>query len=157
MVQRAAETVFNNGSLTDVEREIRSLSQRTYALFCTPNLSYLFNNGFIDHAQATVGEMTSLLPLFALEEGLLAPVEKKRNPRHVTAHFQEFIDEFELFDHIALVQSDRASGNDARLIRDHIHENFPDTPFTEHSLNLSLATLFGPDATALVIIEKSSG
>ena len=156
MVQHAAETVFNNGSLTDVEHEIRSLSQRTYMLFCTPNLSYLFTNGFIDHAQATVGEMTSVLPLFALEEGLLAPVEKKRNPRHITTHFQEFIDEFEHFDHIALVQSDRANGHDARFIRDHVRDNFPDTPFTEHSLNLSLATLFGPDASALIIIEKNS-
>ena len=156
MVQDAAETVFNNGSLTDVERGFRSLAQRTYVLFCTPNLSYLCNNGFIDHAQATVGEMTNLLPIFALEEGQLAPVEKKRNPRHITAHFQEFIDEFEFFDHIAFVQNEKANGNDARLIRDHIRDNFPNTPFTEHALNLPLATLFGPDATALIIVEKNN-
>jgi len=155
MVQDAAETVFNNGSLTDLERGLRSFAQRTYVLFCTPNLTYLCNNGFIDHAQATVGEMTDLLPIFSLEEGKLAPVEKKRNPRHMITHFQEFIDEFEFFKHIALVQNEKANGNDARLIRDHIRDNFPHTPFTEHTLNLPLATLFGPDATALIIIEKN--
>jgi fatty acid kinase fatty acid binding subunit len=154
MVQQAAETVFNNGSQTDVERGFRSLTHRTYVLFCTPNLSYLCNNGFIDHAQATVGEMTGVLPLFALEEGQLVPIEKKRNPRHVIVHFQEFIDEFDSFNHIALVQSVNANGNEARSIRDHVHENFPATPFTEHSLNLPLATLFGPAASALIIIEN---
>lgn len=156
MVQQAAETVFNNGSLTDVERGFRSLSHRTYVLFCTPNLSYLCNNGFVDHAQATVGEMTGILPLFAMEEGQLVPVEKKRNPRHVIAHYQEFIDEFDTFNHIALVQSVHTNGNDARLIREHVHENFPNTPFTEHSLNLPLATLFGPATTALIIIEDNN-
>jgi DegV family protein with EDD domain len=156
MVQQAAETVFNNGSLTDVERGFRSLSHRTYVLLCTPNLSYLCNNGFVDHAQATVGEMTGILPLFALEEGRLVPVEKKRNPRHITTHFQEFIDEFEIFNHIALVQSARANGNDARLIRDHVRDAFPSTTFTEHTINLPLATLFGPDAAALIIIEGNN-
>ncbi|MDX9864346.1 MAG: DegV family protein [Anaerolineaceae bacterium] len=155
MVQQTAEIVFNNGNLNDVERGLRSLAQRTYALFCTPNLSYLCNNGFIDHAQATIGEMTGILPLFALEEGQLVPVEKKKNPRHITAHFQEFIDEFECFQHVALIQSISANGHDARLIRDHIRDHFPDTPFTEHTLNLPLATLFGPDTTALVVIENA--
>jgi len=156
MVQQAAETVFNNGRLTDVERGFRSLSHRTYVLFCTPNLSYLCNNGFVDHAQATAGEMTGIYPLFSLEEGKLVPVEKKRNPRHVIVHFQEFIDEFDTFDHIALVQSVNSKGNEARLIRDHVHDNFPKTTFTEHSLNLPLATLFGPGASALIIIEKNT-
>ncbi len=83
-------------------------------------------------------------------------MEKKRNPRHITTHFQEFIDEFEIFNHIALVQSDKANGNDARLISDHVRDDFPSTPFTEHTLNLPLATLFGPDATALIIIEGTN-
>ena len=84
------------------------------------------------------------------------PIEKKRNPRHITTHFQEFIDEFDVFNHIALIQSAGGNSNDARLIRDHIHDHFPNTAFTEHSLNLPLATLFGPDATALIIIENIS-
>lgn len=156
MVQKAAETVFNHGSLTDVERSVRSLMHRTYVLFCTPNLSYLCNNGFVDHAQATVGEMLGVLPIFTMEDGRLIPVEKKRNPRHIIMHFQEFIDEFDHFEHIALVQSINANNNDSRLIRDHVHDNFPNTTFTEHALNLPLASLFGPSTTALIIIEGNN-
>ena len=155
MIQCAAETVFDGGSLTDVERAIRGLSHRTYLLLCTPNLSYLCSNKFVDHGQATVGEMLGILPIFAMEEGELVPVEKKRNPRHVIVHFQEFIDEFDEFDHIALVQSATLNGSDARSIRDHVNENFPGTPFTEHSISLPLAALFGPATTALIIVEKN--
>lgn len=156
MVQRAAEVVANGGSLIDIERTIRSLSHRTYLLMCTPNLSYLYNNGFVDHSQATVGEMLQILPIFALEEGKLVPSEKKKNLRHVNAHFQEFIDEFEEFEHIALVQSTISNGSDARLIRDHVNETFPGTPFTEHSISLCMASLFGPATTTLIIIEENN-
>ena len=154
MVQKAAEAIVHLGSLTDIERKVRSLMNRTYFLISTSNLSYLQYSGFIDHAQATVGEMLELLPIFTMEEGKLIPVEKKRTARHISIHFQEFIDEFDQLEHIALVQSPGSDASEARLIKDHVHDHFPGTCFSEHSLNLPLATLFGPSATALTVVES---
>lgn len=155
IVQKAAEIVFEHGSLADVERNVRSLMHRTYSLFCMPNLSYLYHNGFLDHAQATVGEMLGILPILAMEDGQLIPIEKKRNPRHVSVNFQEYIDEFDQLMHIALIQSLHPNLAETRAIREHVHAHFPRVPYSEHILPLPLATLFGPDATALTIVESN--
>jgi len=40
-------------------------------------------------------------------------------------------------------------------MREHVQTCFPQTPFSEHSINLPLATLVGPRAVGLVVIEKS--
>lgn len=154
MVQKAAETIVQSGSLSEIERNVRSLMHRTYLLISTPNLSYLHHSGFIDHAQATVGEMLELLPVFTMEDGRLIPVEKKRTVRNISVHYQEFIDEFDQLEHIALVQNPETDPVESRLIRDHAREHFPDSTFSEHSLNLPLATLFGPSASILVVVER---
>jgi len=154
LVQSAVEAVQKGANFADTELLVRSLIPRIYAIFCTPGLSYLHQAGIVDHSQAIVGEMLSLLPLFALEEGHLTPLEKVRNHRQVLDAFQEFLDEFETLSHIALVQSTSPNSQDGRLLREHIQDNFQKTPFTEHSINLSLATLLGPQTTCLFAVES---
>ena len=68
-------------------------------------MTYLYQSGFIGDAQALVGEMLGLLPIYTLEEGRLTPVEKARNYRQLIDFMQEFIDEFSDLYHIALIQS----------------------------------------------------
>ena len=117
-------------------------------------------NRFLDNFAHVAGSPDGVQKLRELilqlaVQGKLVPQEKKRNTRHVIVHFQEFIDEFEEFEHIALVQSASSNGSEARIIRDHVNENFPGTPFTEHTISLPIASLFGPAAYALIIIEKN--
>ena len=57
LVQTAAEAVVRGANCIDVERKLRDIIQRTYAVFCMPKLSYLHHSGFLDRAQAIVGEM----------------------------------------------------------------------------------------------------
>jgi DegV family protein with EDD domain len=154
LVQSAIEAVQKNATFAETELLVRSLIPRIYAIFCTPGLSYLHRAGIVDHSQAMVGEMLALMPLFALEEGHLTPLEKVRNHRQVLDAFQEFLDEFEHLSHIALVQSTSPNSQDGRLLREHAQDNFSKTPFTEHSINLSLATLFGPQTTCLFAVES---
>ncbi len=153
LVQSAVDAVLKNYSFIEVEHLVRSLIPRIYAIFCTPGLSYLSQANIVDHSQAIVGEMLGLLPLFALEEGHLTPLEKLRNHRQVLDSFQEFLDEFEHLQHIALVQSVNPNSQDGRLLREHAQDNFSKTPFTEHSINLALATLLGPQTTGLFVME----
>ncbi len=153
LVQSAVEGVSKNLSFIEVEHLVRSLIPRIYAIFCTPGLSYLAQANIVDPSQAIVGEMLGLLPIFALEEGHLTPLEKLRNHRQVLDSFQEFLDEFEFLQHIALVQSVNPNSQDGRLLREHAQDNFSRTPFTEHSINLALATLLGPQTTGLFVVE----
>ncbi len=154
LVQSAVEAIVKNATFTDVELLVRRLISQIYAIVCTPCLSYLYKAGFVDQSQALVGEMLGLQPLFALEEGHLTPLEKVRNHRQVLDSFQEFLDEFESLQHIGLVQNISPNSQDSRLLREHAQANFPKTPFTEHSINLALAALLGPQTSCLFAVES---
>lgn len=154
LVQTAAEAVAQGQPLVEVERLVRSLIPHTYMMVCTPGMSYLYHAGFVDQSQAFVSEMLGLLPIFTLEEGRLTSVEKVRNNRALSDFMQEFICEFDSLDQIALMQSSPGLSHESRLLREHAQTFFPQTPFSELTVNLPLATLFGPRSIGLVVIEK---
>lgn len=154
LVQTAADSIARGASLTETERLVRSLIPHIYAVLCTPALTYLHYAGFLDRAQAGAGEMLGLYPIFSIEEGRLTPLEKVRNHRQVLDFFQEFLEEFDQLQHIAFLQS--ATGNnpqDGRILRDHAEDHFARTPFSEHTVNLSVGAMFGPNALGLFVVE----
>ncbi len=157
LVQAAADAVARGANMADTERLVRSLVPHIYAVICTPGLTYLHASGFLDRAQAGVGEMLGLYPIFAIEEGRLTPLEKMRNHRQVLDFFQEFLEEFEQLQYIAFLQS-ALGGNpqDGRILRDHAQDHFAKTPFSEHTINLSVAALFGPNALSVFVVEPGS-
>ncbi len=153
LVEKAINTALRGVPAQEIEYEVRSLIPHVYNVMCIPGLSYLYYNGFVDRAQAVVNEMLGLYPIFAIEEGQLTPLEKLRNNRHTVNYFQEFLDEFDNLQHVALLQSVPPNQPEAQILRDHAREIFPNTPFTTHSINLPLATLFGPRSMGLFVIE----
>ena len=155
LVQIAAEAASRHAPAADIERLLRGLIPHVYSVFCIPGLSYLYQAGFIDNAQATVGEMLGLLPIFTLEEGHLTPLEKARNLRHLTDFFQEFLDEFNELYHVAFIQSVPTMAHESRVLREHASANFPKTPFSEHTISLSLAVLFGPRSVGVIAMEQA--
>lgn len=154
LVQTAAEAVAQGNLTADVERLVRSLIPRTYMAICSPGLSWMYHAGFVDQAQAYVGEMLGLMPIFTLEEGQISAVEKVRNARSLVDFLQEFICEFDELQHIAFIQSVPPLSHEARMMREHAQSCFPHTPFSEHTINLPLATLVGPRSVGLVVVEK---
>jgi DegV family protein with EDD domain len=154
LVESAASAIAAGRPAPEVELLVRSLIPRIYGMLCIPGLSYLHYNGFVDLAQATVTEMLGLMPVFTIEEGQFSPMEKLKNHRQAASLFQEFMDEFDHLQHIAYVQSAPPNLQEAHFLRDHAREYFPDTPFTSHSINLSLSTLLGPRATGAFVIES---
>ena len=153
LVQTAASAVSGGASLAEVERLVRVSVPHIYILFCIPDLMYLAYSGHMDRAQAMVGEIMGMLPIFTLEEGRLAPMEKVRTPRHLFDALQDFMGEFESPDHIALVHGANHNTLRIRPLRLYIQETFPETPFSEHPIQPHLAALFGPQSTGLVIAE----
>lgn len=153
LVQLAAEGVARELSATEIERRVRKAVPRVYTLICSAGLSYLSEAGFIDPAQAAVGEMLNLIPIFSLEEGKLSSIEKARNQRGVLDFFQEFLSEFDDLQHIAFIQGISPFNHEAHMLREHAQDHFPRTPFSEHTINLPLATLVGPRTLALMILE----
>jgi len=154
LVQRLVEAVLRGDNATQIDRKIRSMIPHTYTLFCTPSLSYLQYNGFIDYSQSTISEMLGILPIFTLEDGRITPIEKVRSRRHALNYFQEFLEEFVSIYHIAFIQSAKPNFKDAKVFHENIQTTFPDTSFTKHIINLPLSILFGPRSNGLIVCEK---
>jgi DegV family protein with EDD domain len=156
LVQAAAGVAAEGGSAKEVEQRVRAAIPHLYTLFCIPELTSLSRAGHLDPTQALAGEMMGLMPLFALDEGQLTPVEKVRTPRHLFESFQEFISEFEAPAHIALMRGVSHTTVRTRPLRQYVQETFPATPFSEHALSPSLAALFGPQSSGVVIMERQA-
>jgi DegV family protein with EDD domain len=153
MVQNAAEAAVRGMGGIEIERSIRRMIPRTYSIFASSGLSYMYHAGFIDEGQAAIGEMLGILPIFSLEEGKLSSIEKARNPRGVLEFFQEFLGEFDDLQQIAFLHGAAPFNQEAHLLREHAQIHFAHTPFTEHTINLPTAMLFGPRTLGLVILE----
>ena len=153
LAQLAADAAASQATLSEIEHLIRGQIPHIYSVFCIPGLTYLFQAGFIDYAQAMVSEMLNLYPIFTLEDGHLTPLEKVRNLRHLTDFFQEFLDEFIDLSQIAVIQPNPALAHEGKVLREHATLNFPKTAFSENPINLSLASLFGPRSLGVFAIE----
>lgn len=154
LVQIAAESLHQGFSAAETEHLVRRQIPHIYTVLCTPGLSYLYQAGIIDRAQALVGEMLNLIPVYTLEEERLTPLEKVKSFRQTIELFVEFLEEFENLRHISLVQSTPPLLSDTRSIRQLFQEIYPNTTYSEHNSNLPLATLFGPRILALFAVEK---
>lgn len=155
LVQSAAEALQRGLPANEISRLVRGLTRHIYAVFCLPDLSYLARAGLLDPAQAVIGEMLGLLPLYNMENGSLVHSYKIRSSRHMVDIMFEFIAEFENLRHLALLQGLPFFDMEGRNIRERIHQNIRTVPFSEHTLPLSLATLLGPRAIGLLTFESS--
>lgn len=153
LVQIAAQEVANGQDPWSIEQKIRKTIPKLYTLICTAGLSYLHEAGFLEKPQAIAGEMLNILPVLSFEEGKITPIEKAKNVRAALDFFQEFLEEFEDLKHIAVIQGVSPFNHETQVLRNYVHEMFPDVPFSEHSLNLPTAILFGPRTLGMVILE----
>jgi DegV family protein with EDD domain len=153
LVQLAADLLEQGTQLSEAERQVRRLIPHIYTLLCSPGLTYLHQANILDHAQATIGEMLNLYPLFTIEEGSLTPIEKVRNYRSVLDSFQEFLGEFDHLRQIAFLQGVPPLLTESRILRQFAQENYPQTPYSEHTINAFLATLIGPRCLGMVTAE----
>ncbi len=153
LVQFAAGAASAGASLVEIEQRLRAAMLHLYTLFCIPELTCLAQTGHVGFAQAVVGEMMELLPVFATEEGQLVPMEKARTPRHLFEIFQDFVSEFESPTNIALMRGINHTVLRALPLRQFVRQTFPETQFSEHSLSPHLTALFGSQSIGLFVME----
>ena len=157
IIQRLLDAILAGDDINQIERRLRKMIPRIYTLICTPSLSYLHYNHFIEKPQSIISEMLGIIPIFTLEEGKLSPIEKVKSQRHALMYFQEFIEEFDEIEHIAYIQSAKPNFKDAKNFNDSVLSVFPATAFSKHLINLPLSVLFGPRSNCLIVLEKSPG
>ena len=133
---------------------LRGLINHVYTVFFLPNLNSLAESGYLDPAQAIIGEMLGIIPFYVMESGRLVSVQKARNTRQLVDLLFEFVGEFTDLEHIAMLQGYPPYEQEIRSLRDRISNAYPNVPLTEHHLSLSLLSLLGSHSLGLVVMEK---
>ncbi len=152
-VQCAAQAAIEGKNCTEITRLLRCLIRRTYMIFCLQSLTYLVNAGLLDPAQAMVGEMMNLTPIFVLEYGRLRPIHKAYSIRNVFDTFHEFTAEIGNLGHVTLLKGLLPFINEIQNLRERLRGEFPNITFAEYPLGVSLATILGPMTLGLVAVE----
>lgn len=152
-VQAAAQAAKRGYGYLEITHLLRRLITHTYTVFCLRSLTYLSHSGLLDPAQALVGEMMDLTPIIILEYGQLRIIHKARSPRNIFGTFHEFATEIGKLQHIALLKGLSPIFNEVNSLRERIRGDFPNTPYSEHTLGTSLATILGPMTLGLVAVE----
>ncbi len=89
----AAEAAAAGGGLDEVEEAARSAAAASGVLGALDTLEYLKRGGRIGAAQALLGELLSVKPLIALEDGEVVPAGRVRTRRKALAALVEHVRE----------------------------------------------------------------
>ncbi len=155
VVQAAAQSSMQQLDAASISQMLRGMLPHIYTVFFLPNFAFLANSGYLDPAQAAVGEMLGFFPFYVLESGRMVSIQKARNSRQLVEMLSEFVTEFTDLRYITLFQGYPPYEQEMRSLRERITKSFPETPVTEHHLSLSLLSLLGPRPLGVVVVEKS--
>jgi DegV family protein with EDD domain len=139
--------------LEEVVRELRYLVPRMYAVFFVEDLAYLQHTGRISRSQVLLGEMLGIKPFLSLEEGGLIPLEKVQTREQAAEKLVEFVGEFTHLSRLAVVYNARDDQSHGRLMIQRVREVFPGCPVSTAHLGASVASIFGPRTTGLIIFD----
>ncbi len=153
LVNKAIELIQKGKSPRQVEETIRQVIPNIYSLFGSPNLSYLYTQGFVDSGQLIAGEQYDLLPVFSLENGALNSLDKFKNIRGVTEYLLEFLEEYESIASLQFVHPAQQHLSLAHELNEYLAENLDFSQCTESHANTFLENLIGPDGFAMILIE----
>lgn len=153
LVEAAARDAIEGATLDEVVRLVRGMIPHVYAVFFTDALDYLERDRHLSKSQAMLGTMLGIRPFLAIEEGEIVPMEKVRTREKAIDKLVEFVTEFSRIEQIAVVQSPRSAGKDARLLLDRLQASFPDYEFGSITYGPTLATHIGPYGLGLIVYE----
>ena len=103
IVEAAARAASAGASQAEIVKIVRGMIPHVYSIFCLQSLNHLAHSGYLDPAQAAIGEMLGIVPFYVLDSGKLIPIQKVRSMRQLVDVLHEFVTEFDNIDHIALL------------------------------------------------------
>jgi DegV family protein with EDD domain len=156
LVEAAAKCAENNASLDEVVRTVRKMIPRVYAIFYVETLDYLRRAGLVSESQAILGAMLGIKPFLTIEEGELITMEKVRTRPQAIEKLVEFVTEFAAVQDLIVLQNTPYITEQTRMLQERLALEFSPRPFPVAVYNPSLATIIGPDAMGIVVVEDDS-
>lgn len=153
LVKLAADSILKGDAFEDVIQTVRKAVDRVFSVYYVDSLDYLQHNEIFSEARAILGTMLGIKPFLAIEEGKAIVTEKVKSRSQAIDRMVEFLVEFDEIDDAAIVQNRQHITEQARLLQDRLSVEFPGKHFPYSMYGLALASLFGGDATGVVVLE----
>ncbi len=155
LVREAHRLIMNNKDLYSIETRIREIVPHIYTLLCLPNLSYLPCLGILDPAQAIIGEMMELFPIFSLEDGHLFVLDKLHSYKKVIDYFINYVSEFSRLKRVMIIHNQHSLTQEFNTLSEYIRSRFNPTIISESSPSIPLIAMFGPEVFGMIVIENT--
>lgn len=156
LVQAAAEAAQEGKPAAMVNRLVRGMIPHVYTIFCLQSLRYLAASGYLDPAQAAIGEMLGIIPFYVLDGGKLVPMQKARSMRQFVDVMHEFVSEFEQVNHIALLHGPCSYDQEMHNLEERLAQELPEVPVTRHPFSAGMAVLLGPRSFGVAVLEHAN-
>ena len=137
----------------EVVRIVRGLIPRLYIEFFVESLDYLAHNKGFGRAQAVLGSMLGILPMLAIEDGDIVPMEKVRTRQQAVEQLMEFVSEFSSLEHLAVLQNTAELTDESRQMINQLALAFPGRQFPVEVYGPALGTFLGPNGMGVIVFE----
>lgn len=156
LAEAAAKKAVKGEPIDAIVRYIRGIIPQIYIVFFADRLSDLQHVDGIGRAQAYLGTMLGVKPLFTLEEGEILPIEKVKTREAAVEKLIEFVTEFDAVHQVAIIKSSEEPTEETALITEQLREIFPNLTVPVLSYGPVLASYVGPNALGVVVYEDTS-
>ncbi|MBN1933334.1 MAG: DegV family protein [Anaerolineae bacterium] len=156
LAEAAARETLKGESLDNIVRHVRGIIPQIYIVFFADKLNDLKHADGIGQAQALLGTMLGIKPLFTLEEGEILPIEKVKTREAAIEKLIEFVTEFDAIHQVAIIKNSNESTEETVFITEQLHEVFPEIAVPVITYSPVLASYVGPNALGVVVYEDTS-
>ncbi|MBN1581950.1 MAG: DegV family protein [Anaerolineae bacterium] len=156
LVEAAARAAMEGQTIDQIVRYVRGIIPQIYIVFFSEHLNDLRHADGIGEAQALLGTMLGIKPLFTLEGGEIIPIEKVKTRESAIEKLIEFVTEFDAINQVAIIKSTEDPTEETDYITGQLREVFPDLDVPVMAYGPVLASYVGAEALGVVVYEDIS-
>lgn len=156
LVEAAARVAMEGQRIDQIVRYIRGIIPQIYIVFFSEHLNDLKHADGIGEAQALLGTMLGIKPLFTLENGVIIPIEKVKTREYAIEKLIEFVTEFDAINQVAIIKSTDELTEETEYITEQLREVFPDLEVPVMAYGPVLTSYVGTKALGVVVYEDAS-
>ena len=156
LVEAAARAAMEGQTIDQIVRYVRGIIPQIYIVFFSEHLNDLRHADGIGEAQALLGTMLGIKPLFTLEGGEIIPIEKVKTRESAIEKLIEFVTEFDAINQVAIIKSTEDPTEETDYITEQLREVFPDLDVPVMAYGPVLASYVGAEALGVVVYEDIS-
>lgn len=156
LVEAAARAAMEGQNIDQVIRYVRGIIPQIYIVFFSDRLNDLKHADGIGQAQALLGTMLGIKPLFTLEAGEIIPIEKVKTRESAIEKLIEFVVEFDAIKQVAIIKNTGDPTEETDYITQQLREVFPNLDVPVMSYGPVLASYVGAQALGVIVYEDVS-